>query len=560
MLRNAHPVPFVARGLTDGFEQTNTFPGACRRLQNFIFDQANPNVVVARPGVEQLIDFEDDPIWNAPTWVSVHIAIGTRLYGMVATSAFGAFDEPFCFDTVTSTFIPITGGDATNLPLTQATSGAWIPPTMAQVGVFILITHPGYDGTPGKFFGYIDVTLPLAPVYDSADTAVQGLAAVPTSVVNYNNRAYFAVNNAVEFTDILDPLTRTGADQVLILGDDTEISAQAPLAIGTATQGVLAALIVFKASHESSAGSKMSIWQVTGDIDTLPQSDLRAQELMENVGTFAPRSCWNTPEGLKFIGADGAYVINLAGQVIPLTNRRGDPDALPDVRAPFSEASVAQASRLAACYNSGLYRVCLDTTLNGIAYDGLDFWFDERFRRWNGPHTFRYDCASPLGKQFVLSSPQTGAVLFSSAPAQQSATSVYDDDGAAYECIMQGSLMPDQGDMQMNTIVETTIELGRSSQSSQYIIQAQDEFGANLDEATITIANTGALWGAVTWGVFSWAASSYISQIHNVPWTQPIIFKRVQFYIRGTAQGGVALGRTWLRYQTLGYMNTQQVA
>jgi len=562
MLRNAHPVPFIARGVADGFEQTNTFPGACRLMRNFIFDQANPNVAVARPGCTLLIDFGTEPSFIDPTWLPVHITVGTRIYGMVSTSTFGAFDEPFCYDTLDNVFIPVTGAGALNLPLTQATVGQWNPPTMAQVGPYILITHPGYDGTPGKFIGYIDVNIPLAPIYDCADTALTGFADVPTAVVNYNNRAYYAVNNAIEFSDVLLPLQRTAGPpiQVLTFGDDTPISALAPLAMGTSVQGVLGALIVFKASVESTAGSKMSMWQVTGDIDTLPQSNLLVQQLAENVGTFAPRSCWNTPEGLKFMGADGVYVVNVAGMVIPLNNRRGDPDGLPDLRLPFAEATPAQQSRAAGCYNAGVYRISLDTVINGIAQDGLDFWFDERYRRWNGPHTFRYDCASPLGKQFVLSSSTHGAVLFLSSPTQQSAQSVYTDNGVVYECFMQGSLMSDQGDMNMNTIVETTMELGRSSQSSQYIIQAQDEFGASLNEATITILNVGALWGSVTWGEFEWAASSYISQILNVPWTEPIIFKRIQFQVRCTAQGGVALGRTWVRYQQLGYMNTQQVA
>ena len=566
MLHKGHPVQFVAKGLSDGFEQTNTFPGACRRLQNLIFDQANPNVAVARPGCTVLVDFATEVAFVDPTWLSVHIAIGTRIYGMVSTSTHGAFDEPFCYDTSTNAFVPITGADATNLPETQLTEGEWVSPTMAQVGVYVLITHPGYDGTTDKKFGYIDVSLPDAPVYDSGDTSqpadplLNHLAGVPTAVVNYNNRAYFAVGNAVEFTDILEPLRPHGADQVLMLGDDTVVSALAPLAIGTTVQGVLGALIVFKASPQSTVGSKMSIWQVTGDIDALPNSTLKAQQLAENIGTFAPRSCWNTPEGLKFVGSDGAYVINLAGQVIALNNQRGNPDGLPDLRSPFAEATPAQQSRLAGCYNAGMYRVCLDTALNGIAFDGLDFWFDERYRRWNGPHTFRYDCASPMGKQFVISSPEHGAILFLSSPVQQSASSSYFDNGEEYDCVMQSSLLPDQGDMQMNTVVETTIELGRSAQNSQYIIEAQDEFGVELDEATITILNSGALWGVVVWGAFEWSASSYISQMINVPWTEPIVFKRMQFRVRTTAQGGVALGRTWLRYQQLGYMNIQQVA
>jgi hypothetical protein len=130
---------------------------------------------------------------------------------------------------------------------------------MAVVSTKILVTHPGFSGTGSNFFGVIDISNPAAPAWSSANLATNALTGVPTSVANFNNRAYFSVGNTLQFSDVLVPTTRSNASQALTVGDTTAITAQSGLPFQTTSGGVVGALVVFKQSQ---------IWQVTGDPTT----------------------------------------------------------------------------------------------------------------------------------------------------------------------------------------------------------------------------------------------------------------------------------------------------
>ena len=547
-LRNANPEFFVPRGLIDGYDQTMSFKGACQKLQNLIFDQSNNGVVVPRPAVLTIVDFIVTGGWSSPTNVSVFKIIGTRAFGMIGTSRNAGKDEPFCYDTATGSFVIISGVTNANTPTTPAITGKWNPPTMAMISTKIIVTHPGFPGTVGAFFGVIDLANPAAPAWSSANTSGNLLATVPIAVANYNNRAWYAVGNVMVFSDILVPATVTNASQALTIDDTAPIIGLGPLPIGTGTQGIIAALIVFK-------GAGTSIWQITGDSAT---NNLSLQQLSSNNGCSAPRTITATPEGIKFLGVDGAYYVNLLGQVLPVSNRPGEQTI--DLQDPFINATEAQLSRAAGAWNQGVYRASLETTWRGQPYAGasaLDFWFDEHSRRWNGPHTFPYSCAFPLFDYFVLSSTVNQAKLFQSQPTPHNSSVYSDAVTGSYSCDMLTSLMPNRGDMSMNTIQECEMELGKSAVSSQYTISAQDEFGNQLNAATITLTNSGPQWGAVVWGVFKWASSKYVSQMIPIPWTSPVIFKRLAIEVVSTANAGVAIGQFGMRYQRLGFMNAR---
>src|SRR3982750_2331087 len=96
----SHPIRFTPKGLVDAFDATDKFPGACVQLANCTFDSSNPELVVPRPGVVQLADLAALGM-ASPTFVSVQGSIGTRGYGMGATTRNAGHDEPFCYDTTT---------------------------------------------------------------------------------------------------------------------------------------------------------------------------------------------------------------------------------------------------------------------------------------------------------------------------------------------------------------------------------------------------------------------------------------------------------------------------
>ena len=110
--------------------------------------------------------------FTTPGVVSVMLTVGSRIYGMIGSGRNTGRDEPFCFDTSTNTFVSISGVTAGNSPLTPSTSGNWVPPTMALVGVKLIVTHPGYTGG-SNFFGWFDLTTPSTPVWNAGNVTGQ---------------------------------------------------------------------------------------------------------------------------------------------------------------------------------------------------------------------------------------------------------------------------------------------------------------------------------------------------------------------------------------------------
>lgn len=536
-IRNGYPMRFTPKGICDAFDATDAFAGACQSLSNLVFDQGNPEIVVSRPGVgAALTTFSG---FTTPTFISVQVVIGTVVYGMVSTARNPGFDEPFAYNLLTNTFITISGVTAGNVPSSPATSGAWTPPTMAVVSTKILVTHPGFSGTGTNFFGVIDITTPATPAWSSTDLATNPMGKVPTSVSNFNNRAYFSYNgNHLAFSDVLVPTTRTNASQDLTVGDTTPITAQSGLPIQTTSSGVVGALVVFKGS---------SIWQVTGDPAT---NNLALNYLSLNTGSQAPRSVALGPFGIFFVGVDAPYILNFLGTLAPLSHTPGA-DGVADVQVPFQNTT--QSTRIAGAFSGNIYRVCVPTSIQGVVQTN-DYWYDIRRKRWTGPHTFAYDSASPFGNNFILSGAGAGAALFrsQSIPTQ---TSVYNDNGAALVSSLTSSSLPKTQHMAQLQVVESTLELSTSGGAVNYNITARDDQNNTLNSVFVMTPIAGASWGAFLWGAANWASSVKIPHVYNVPWTAPLNFQKLSLNISATSANQLSIGTFFARYQDTGYTN-----
>lgn len=529
----SHPMRFTPKGLTDAFDSTDEFRGACQGLTNLIFDQSNPELVVARTGVEQLA-----ALGSGAGFVSVHTSIDTRVYGLMASTLNPGRDQPFCFDIATGLFIPVLGITAANTPLSPATSGEWEPPTMASVGVFIFVTHPGYAGS-ANHFGWFDLTNPAVPVWAAGTTTTNALTARPNAVANLYNRAYFAVGNQTQYTD---PLTRNRAspNQALVIGDSGMLTALSGLPIQTTSSGVISALVVWKLTQ---------LWQVTGDPTTLNQG---LNFLSLSVGTNSPRTIAQSPAGLYFLSTAGPYFIDPLGTLRALTNRIDSSD--PDVQAPFINRQTP--SRWAGVYNSSVYRLCGPTEVKGEVVTN-DYWFDEKKRRWNGPHSFVWDCGSAMATRFVLSSALHPGILISHQ-ATPLLSSVYTDLGANYNVEVDSSTLPKVGDMLQKQVVESQIELGGTLGGATYTIVAQDEGGDELDRVVITIPpSAGLIWGGGgLWGGGGvWAGgTTRPPRTYPIPWTKPLVFEKLQILVTAQAGANLQIGTFYARYQETGYM------
>lgn len=535
-IRNGQPVRFTPKGLCDAFDATDAFPGACQLLSNLVFDQGNPEVVVARPGVGAAVTTFGS--FTTPTFVSVYIVIGNVVYGMVSSGRNAGHDEPFAYNVATNTFITISGVTSGNTPTSPSTSGPWTPPTMAVVGTTILVTHPGFNGAGANFFGVIVISNPLAPTWSSANLATNPLTGVPTSVANFNNRAWFSVGSTLQFSDVLAPLTRTNASQAVTVGDTTPVTAQSGLPIQTTSAGVIGALVVFKQSQ---------VWQITGDPAT---NNLGLNYITLTTGCTAPRSVVQTPFGIVFAGPDAPYVLTFLGSLVALSSRPGQ-DFPPDLQVPFQ--STTQPSRISASFSGNIYRICVPTLIRGQQQTN-DYWYDIRRKRWTGPHTFTYDCAAQYNSSFVLSGAAQGAALFVSTTIPTSNSS-YSDAGSALMSHLRSSSFPKTGHMQEVQVVESTIELGSSGVSANFNLSAVDDQGNQLNSTFLQTPVSGTTWGSFIWGSANWSTNTSIPSVYVIPWTAALVFSKMSIDVTVTPVNEVQIGTFFARYQDTGYTN-----
>lgn len=153
--RNARPLTLRPKGLSDAIDGTNAFKGAMQQLANLVPSASTAQVFVPRSAAVELTDFTG---FSTPAGITALLVIGTRAYGMISSAAFSGKDQPFCYDIPTNSFIAISGETSGTLPATQSTTGDWQPPHMEMIANRIIVTHPGFPGTAGVFFGWIDVT------------------------------------------------------------------------------------------------------------------------------------------------------------------------------------------------------------------------------------------------------------------------------------------------------------------------------------------------------------------------------------------------------------------
>lgn len=533
-IARSYPVRFTPKGLSDAVDATDGFPGACQLLSNLVFDQGNPEIVIPRPGVgAALTTFAG---FTSPTFVSVFIVIGNVVYGMVSTGRTAGFDEPFAYNIASNAFVTISGVTAGNVPASPTTSGPWTTPTMAVIGTKIIVTHPGFNGAGSNFFGVIDISNPAAPAWSTSNTATNALPNVPTAVANFNNRAWFSIGNVAYFSDVLAPTTRTNASQSVTFGDSTPITAFSGLPNQTTSGGVVAALIAFKATQ---------IWQVTGDSAT---NNLAVNFITLTNGTAAPRSVAQSPIGVHFVGPDAPYVVNPLGAVQQLKND-GRPTS--DLQVPFQNGT--QPTRMAGAFAGNVYRICTPTLLLGVDQTN-DYWFDFRRIRWNGPHSFIYDCAAQYGSSFILSGASQGAALYLSTTTPTANTSYMDGTGS-YQCRLRSSVFPKNNKMTQLQVVESNIELAASVTPITFNLTALNEKSATLGINSIVKQGSGSVWGAFQWGTGMWTGNILITDVNPISWPAPLVFAKMAIDVYLNSGNPFQIGTFYARYQDTGYIS-----
>lgn len=558
-LANTTPLQFSPTGVTDTLDATNAPKGAMAALTNLIPDPTSKNLWQCRPAATRLIDFTTRggafssafssafAIGFAPGagFISCMKNVGTRIYGMIATSTTPGHDEPFCYDVEAGVIIKVNGVTGANTPISPPSSGAWTPPIMEIVGTKLLVAHPGFNGTGGNYFGWFDISDPNNLTWAAGN--VSGgvtFTTAPTWIKQFNGRAYYGINPStgqpsVVYSDVLVPLVVTNANQVLTFGDNVPLTAAAGLPLFNQLGGIVQSLIVFKGIT--------NMYQVTGDAAT---NNLLVNTLNVATGTLSPLSICSTPKGLSFVAPDGIRFIDFDANV-------SDPLGVAGfgVTLPFIFSNVP--SRVCMAANASVLRVSVQNS-GVVGTPNQEWWYDFTTPRqcWSGPHTFPSSLIVVYNKTFIKTPIEATASLWMSDTVQ-STSSTYVENGTQLTWTFQTALLPDTLQMSENNILEATLNIALAS-GINVSVYAADENGTVFDTVSVTPAGSATIWGAFQWGHALWQGSSDALAPRQLNWSIPIVFRRMYLTASAESAAGIKVGDAFLRYEILGYL--QQVA
>lgn len=549
------PLVWSPRGAADTLDSSTAVQGAMSSLKNLVPDPSTRNLWQCRPAASVIIAFAgsgfDNPFSSGfssgfglgpagfgATFISCMKVIGTRVYGMVATTRFAGKDEPFIYDLSTNAFIPITGVTNANTPTSPLTTGAWNPPNLDLIGSKLIIAHPGFTGAAGAYFGVLDITNPAAPAWSATNTTTNALVAPPQWVTNFNGRCFFLVNPTgsqpgAYMSDQLNPTVITNASQVLTFGDNVALTTACGLPLENQLGGVVQSLMIFK--------GVTNIYQVTGDFSL---NNLAINTLNVATGTLAPNTVKTTSKGIMFAAPDGIRVIDFKARVSEPIGTDGD-----GITVPFINALIP--SRMCAAYNSGIYRVqCQNGNAAGTPQQ--QWWHDTSLGIWSGPHTQAASLMEPYSGTFVVTLQGVNATLFQSDPVQ-SPSSVFVENGTQLQWQWATPMLPDTDEMAEVAMVETTLHMALVTGNTISLF-AQDQNGVLIDSVSVIPAGAPTLWGAFTWGQALWQGAANALYPRQLQWHFPIVFRRAGILATGISAGGIKIGRLHLRYQVLGYL------
>jgi hypothetical protein len=388
-VRGARTLTWRPRGVQDTTDSTDYAPGAMSALANLIPSPTTRGVFVPRPASIQLANTAS----FGSAGVTVFLILGAIVYGMVSNA--NGFDAPFIYNLQTQVGTVPAGVTAANLPYTQPTNGDWSPPTIATLGVYVIVTHPGFQGPANGYIGWFDLTKPSAPIWKSGNFQTEAgvpspylLPSPPTAVAVFGGRAYYAVGNAVQASDEFLPLQQSNAGQVLTFGDSTVITALAGLPLNNTSLygGIVQSLMVFKGIE--------NIYQVTGDYTGIP-SPWSINTLNISTGTLAPNTVTPTPRGLAFVAPDGVRIISFTAVVSDPIGDWGD-----GIKLPFQNA--VYPSRMCAAFNMQTLRIALQVA-GAELQSNQEYWYNFGLNAWTGPHSIPTVFMKPYLNTFICS-------------------------------------------------------------------------------------------------------------------------------------------------------------
>lgn len=527
--RRSQPYTFSPEGLSDALVSTHVFAGACTKLQNLIPDPTTKNLWVCRPAAIRLTSFAG---FTTPGFISCLKVVGSKVFGMIATGRNAGRDEPFVFDLVSNAFITVSGVTAANSPVSPPSSGAWAPPQIAVMGKYVIVTHPGFPGAAGPYFGWFDNGNPAAPVWNAGNTTGTLLPYVPQGVAVFNGRAWFAINPAL-YSAVLPSTYTTDAyslnigstptTQILTYDDNLPITALAGLGLFNQNGGVVQALLVFKGTS--------NIYQVTGDFAT--GFIINRNSLNTATATESPLAVVSAPEGLVFVAPDGLRLLDYYAKIKPPIGIAGS-----GVNAPFIFSLTP--SRVVAACNASILRIAVENaSKSGAPWE--EYWYDLSRQVWSGPHTF-VPSAIDVYRQTFIMAPQgiTGSLWQSDVVPNT--TTTYTENGAQLQWDWWTTIFPDPGQMAVYNFQETTIDMALDVNMNQYIVSLINPQNTVYDSLTNSVTGSPPVWDVSIWDAAVWDGIVSGLTPRRINWTKPNVTSRAQMRVQGSSAPGVKLG------------------
>jgi len=334
--------------------------------------------------------------------------------------------------------------NSSNVPASPPKSGVWVPPVMALIGGEIIITHQGFNFAAGNAFGVLNINNPAAPAWSAGTlTGAVTLPAKPTGVALYSGRAWYAVGNALVFSDTNSATNCTSGTQVLTLGTNQSIVALTGMPLINQVQGgIVQSLTVFTGSY--------TIYQITGDAAL---STLSLNQLQVETGTYSQNSICSTPQGLCFVSPEGVRFIAPTGLI-------SDPLGVGGQGLNRIFDFVSEPTRIALAYAGDVIRFNIPNTYSTgtVLYE---FFYHLSRKVWSGPHTFPASLVSGYGNSFIIAPVGIPGTLYRSNIVPTSNDS-YVENNARMTCQMVTPLLPSAEDMAMHEVIEQTINLAVS--------------------------------------------------------------------------------------------------
>lgn len=531
--RQGKAIRHQASGAADTTDETELFPGAMQQLANLVPAPDTLNHWVPRPAATLLAGSD-----TGITFISQFVVVGDYVW-MMAQGLQATYEAPVGYNLLTGARVVVTGWNNTNTPTNAPTTGAWVPPTMVAVGVYVVVTHPGFSGAGANFFGLINISTPSAPTWTASNCATNALPCVPTFVANFYNRAYFGCNPtgtipSVLASDPLLPATRTNPYS-LSFADNLTLTAAAPLPLNNQLGGQIQALIVFQGAS--------NCYQITGDFASV-SNPIAQNALNIATGTNAPNTLVSTPQGLMFVAPDGLRNLDFAAHISDPIGAAGG-----GVATPFQNAAIP--SRMCAGCNGTSVRITTqNSALNGSPYQ--EFVLSLTRKVWHGPHTSTFSSnINPYGTSFI--GPLVGLNGLYKSDIVPSAASTYVENGVALQCTYQTAMLPERQDMRQCSLIESIFYAGAGASATTFNISALNQNNNVLSSASVSVGGSVTLWDGFTWGSSAWLGSAQTLAAIQVPWPAPVTFDRLSFQVSFTAQPGARIADSYFVYQPLGY-------